>query len=95
MMKKYLSIFLFGLILTSFHSLAEQKIVKGSWDIHYIAFPSSFLQPEVAKEYGLLRSKYQAVVNISVLDNSNNNKAQTMADPAMPESSSQWRFHRS
>lgn len=75
-MKKYW--LLFGLALLAFSnlSLAEQKFVKGNWDIHYIAFPSSFLEPKVAKEYGLVRSKYQAVINISVLNNENNNKAQ-------------------
>lgn len=75
-MKKYWSALLMAFILFSGQSAAEQKIVKDNWDIHYIAFPSSFLEPKVAKEYGLIRSKYQAVINISVLDNSNNNKAQ-------------------
>lgn len=73
-MTKYLSIF--ALFFVSFASLAEQKFVKNDWDIHYIAFPSSFLEPEVAKQYGLTRSKYQAVINISVLDNTNKDKAQ-------------------
>lgn len=62
--------------LLSFNSHAEQKITKGNWDIHYIAFPSSFIQPEIAKQYQLQRSKYLAVINISVLDNKDNNKAQ-------------------
>lgn len=62
--------------LLSFNTHAEQKITKGNWDIHYIAFPSSFIQPEIAKQYQLQRSKYLAVINISVLDNKDNNKAQ-------------------
>jgi hypothetical protein len=62
--------------LLSFNSHAEQKITKGNWDIHYIAFPSSFIQPEIAKQYQLQRSKYLAVINISVLDNKDNDKAQ-------------------
>ena len=73
-MVKYISTFF--LIFISFASLAEQKFVKSDWDIHYIAFPSSFLEPEVARQYGLTRSKYQAVINISVLDNTNKDKAQ-------------------
>lgn len=66
------------LLLSSAPSLAEQKFVKNDWDIHYIAFPSSFLQPEVARQYKLQRSKYMAVVNISVLDNKNDDKAQNV-----------------
>jgi hypothetical protein len=41
----------------------------GNWDVHYIAFPSTFLQPKIAKHYGIERSNYAGVVNISVLDN--------------------------
>jgi hypothetical protein len=67
---------IFVLLLFSFNSNAEQKITKGNWDIHYIAFPSSFIEPEVAKQYQLQRSKYLSIINISVLDNKNNNKAQ-------------------
>lgn len=55
---------------------AEQKITKGNWDIHYIAFNSTFLQPDIAKNYQIVRSKYNAVINISVLDTSQNNSAQ-------------------
>ena len=67
------------LIFASFNSSAEQKFVKDNWDVHYIAFPSGFLEPEVARQYGLIRSKYKAVVNISVLDNQNKMKAQNLA----------------
>jgi len=62
--------------LLSFNSHAEQKITKGNWDIHYIAFPSSFIEPEIAKQYQLQRSKYLSIINISVLDNENDDKAQ-------------------
>lgn len=75
-MKHLLSIIL--LCIISFSATAEQKFVKGNWDVHYIAFPSGFLEPEVAKQYGLIRSKYKAVVNISVLDNKQNMKAQNL-----------------
>jgi predicted Zn-dependent protease len=58
---------------------AEQKVVKSNWDIHYIAFQSTFLEPEIASAYQLQRSKYMAVVNISVLNNLENMKAQRVA----------------
>ena len=66
------------LAFTSANAQAEQKITKGDWDIHYIAFPSSFLDADVAKQYGLQRSRYMAVINISVLDNSNDDQAQNV-----------------
>ena len=46
----------------------------GDWEVHYIAFPSTFLQPNVAKHYGLERSKYSGVINISVLDSRHTDK---------------------
>jgi hypothetical protein len=36
--------------------------------VHYIALNSTFLTPEVAKQYGIVRSKFNALINISVLD---------------------------
>ncbi|WP_333607616.1 DUF4426 domain-containing protein [Arsukibacterium sp.] len=47
---------------------AEQKKQLGDWDIHYIAFNSTFLTPDIARSYNLSRSGKQAVINISVLD---------------------------
>lgn len=40
----------------------------GDWEVHYSAFPSTFLTPEVASLYNLTRSNSQGVLNISVLD---------------------------
>lgn len=54
---------------------AEQKKQLGDWDIHYIAFNSTFLTPEVAKATNLNRNKNNAIINISVLD-SNSQQAQ-------------------
>ena len=50
----------------------------GSWQVHYIAFPSTVLQPQIAKHYGIERSNYNAVINISVLDKQTK-KAQKVA----------------
>ena len=38
-------------------------------NVHYIALGSTFLTPEIAKAYGIERSRYKGLVNISVLDN--------------------------
>lgn len=40
----------------------------GDWEVHYSAFPSTFLQPQVASQYNLTRSNSRGVINISVLD---------------------------
>lgn len=42
----------------------------GNNNVHYIALNSTFLTPEIATAYGITRSKYNALINISVLDNS-------------------------
>lgn len=57
---------------------AEIKQTLGSWDVHYIAFSSTFLTPEIARANNLVRSKFNAVINISVLDKETK-KAQRVA----------------
>ena len=66
-MSRVIIALLLGLIV-SFNAAGEQKKQLGNWDVHYIAFPSPILTPEVAQQYQLQRSKYNGIVNISVLD---------------------------
>lgn len=56
-----------GLIF-SYQVNAEQKQVLGNWDVHYIAFNTTFLTPQVAKQNAIVRSKFNGLINISVLD---------------------------
>jgi hypothetical protein len=58
---------LFIALCLSLPAIAERKQSFGDLDVHYSAFNSSFLQPEIASAVGLSRSKTQGVVNISVL----------------------------
>lgn len=67
-MKHLLCALLFVSSLFTTTAQAEQKQQIGPWDVHYIAFNATFLTPDIAKNYGIVRSKYNAVVNISVLD---------------------------
>ena len=56
------------------HSAQEQGAQYkelGPWQVHYIAFPSTFIQPQIAKAYDLERSGYKGIVNISILNYSN------------------------
>ena len=45
----------------------ERKQDFGDVTVHYSAFTSSMLQPEIAAATGLIRSKNQGVLNIAVL----------------------------
>ncbi|WP_446698938.1 DUF4426 domain-containing protein [Alteromonas sp. 009811495] len=63
-----LTVFAAMLALLSPHTFAEQKETLGEWDVHYIVVGTPFLTPEVASSYGIVRSKFNALVNISVLD---------------------------
>lgn len=47
---------------------AEQKKTLGNWDVHYIAFNTTFLTPDVARANQIQRSPNNTLVNISVLD---------------------------
>ena len=63
-----LSITLLVVLMFFSQAHAEQKQVLGNWDVHYIALNTTFLSPEVAKQYGIVRSRFNALINISVLD---------------------------
>lgn len=73
-----LSLFCIVMLFTTSNANAEQKMQLGGWDVHYIVFGTSFLTPEVASQYGIVRSKFNALVNISVLDTTSQ-EAQTVA----------------
>lgn len=62
---------LIGLLaaLLTLPALAERKHSVGEYDVHYSAFNSGFLQPDIAAAAGLTRSKTQGVVNVSVIKN--------------------------
>lgn len=58
---------LFIALCLSLPVLAERKQSFGDLDVHYSAFNSSFLQPDIAAATGLIRSKSQGVVNVALL----------------------------
>ena len=65
----------FGALLMSLISLsasAEQKLVFGEYEVHYMGLSSSFLTPEVAKLYDIPRSGSLGFLNISVLQKTAN-----------------------
>jgi hypothetical protein len=56
-----------GLLLSTSAAQAEQFVSYGDYEVHYNAFNSTFVEPEVAQNYGLTRSKTLALLNVSVL----------------------------
>ena len=66
--------FLTFLFLFSSNNWASQSQKIGQLEVHYSAFPSTFLAPIVAKEYQLPRSRQIGLINITVLDTKNPNK---------------------
>lgn len=61
---------------------AEQMEQFGDWQIHYVVFPSSFLTPAIANNYGITRAKNVGIVNISVLDQDGNGAPATVSGHA-------------
>lgn len=51
-----------------FIAQAEQKVDFGNYELHYIVFNSTVLQPDIAARHGISRSAQLAVVNLSVLE---------------------------
>ncbi len=56
------------LLCFSLPSFAEQSQDFANLKVHYIALPSTFLEADIAKHYGIKRSKYTGIINISVQD---------------------------
>ncbi len=45
----------------------EQKRVFGDYEVHYIGLTSTDLSPQVAKQYGIQRSRNMGYLSVSVL----------------------------
>lgn len=65
--KYFTLLFIFALSLTSLNSYAENSKQFGDYVIHYNAFRSDTISPEVAKQYGLTRANNRVLINIAVL----------------------------
>ena len=48
-------------------AVADQYVDTGDYVIHYNAFPTDALAPQVAKAYGITRAENQAMLNITVM----------------------------
>ena len=65
-MQKFFTALLFSFAIIN-GVQAEQSLTQNGYEVHYNAFNSGFLTPEVAQANGLTRSKVMALLNVSVL----------------------------
>lgn len=47
--------------------LAERSVTAGDFVVHYNAFNATFLEPAIAQQHGVTRSRYRGVVTVAVL----------------------------
>ncbi|WP_409524097.1 DUF4426 domain-containing protein [Nitrincola sp. MINF-07-Sa-05] len=59
---------LLSLLIPAMAAQADKMISDGSYEIHYNAFYSTFLLPEVAQRHNLTRSNVRAMLNVTVLE---------------------------
>lgn len=67
------------LSLSAFAVAAEQSKSFGDFKVHYNAFNSSSLTPEIAKQYGITRGANQGVVNIAIRNHAGGGDVATAA----------------
>ncbi len=60
-------IFLSAIALFSLNSYAENSKEFGDYVVHYNAFRSDTISPEVAKQHGLARANNRVLINIALL----------------------------
>lgn len=65
--KLFKTFFVLAVSLISLNSYAESSREFGDYVIHYNAFRSDTISPEVAKQYGLARANNRILINIAVL----------------------------
>tara|TARA_R110002094_G_scaffold57798_14_gene68965 strand:- start:871 stop:1311 length:441 start_codon:yes stop_codon:yes gene_type:complete len=64
----YLLVLTLLVALLPMRAQAEQFKTFDHYEVHYSAFNSTFLTPEVAQTYSIQRSKVRGLLNIAVLD---------------------------
>jgi hypothetical protein len=57
------------LLLLPLATMAENSTSTADYTIHHNAIPTAMLTPEIASNYGIIRSKYRGMLNVSVIQN--------------------------
>ena len=58
---------LLAFCLSSVSAWAENSTAINGYTIHHNAIPSASLDPAIARQYGIQRSKYRGMLNVSVI----------------------------
>jgi len=64
---RYLPLLLAVILSAPFAAIAENSTTAGGFTVHYNAFTTSTLTPEVARAYGIRRSKNRGLLSVSVI----------------------------
>lgn len=64
---QFCALLLASAVLPPLSALSENSTTAGGFTIHHNAFTTSTLTPEVAKAYGIQRSKFRGMLNVSVI----------------------------
>lgn len=64
---RYVLLLLAVSLAASFSAVAENSTSVGGFTVHYSAFVTSTLTPQVTKAYGIKRSKNLGMLNVSVI----------------------------
>jgi len=65
--KLFKTLIFLALTLASLNTYAESSREFGDYVVHYNAFRSDTISPEIAKQYGLTRANNRVLINIAVL----------------------------
>lgn len=65
--RRILALLLSAAVSSPFAAMAQNSTSAGGYTIHHNAFTTDTLLPEVAKAYGIQRSKYRGMLNVSVI----------------------------
>ncbi|MEJ2611733.1 MAG: DUF4426 domain-containing protein [Candidatus Thiodiazotropha sp.] len=64
---KFITRVLLALLFTLPAWAENSTTIPGGYTIHHNAIPSSSLDPAIAKQYGIQRSKYRGMLNVSII----------------------------
>ena len=56
------------LVLVAGVAAAEQQARLGPYDVHYVVVRSTFFSAAIAEQYGIVRGRDRALMNISILE---------------------------
>jgi len=87
-MRHPFTIFLFAVaLLLPLSGAAENSTQIPGYSIHHNAIGTSVLTPEIAKNYGIVRSKYRGLLNIAIIQT----VAGTTGVPVEADVTAKWR----